>query len=577
MTPHVSELVPLDVEDVRRTIKGRVITPVDADYDAARAVMLGGVDARPALIVRVADTDDVRAVIALARDHGLDLAVRSGGHSGAAHSTVEGGVVLDVRDLDSLEIDEAARTAWAGSGLTAGAYTVAAAERGLATGFGDTGSVGLGGLTTGGGVGYLVRKYGLTIDNLLAAEIVTADGEVHLVDETNEPDLFWAIRGGGGNFGVVTRFKFRLHEVPQIVGGMLLLPATADTIAGFVAAAAAAPEELSTIANVMPCPPMPFVPEEHHGEVVILGLLCWAGPVEEGQAAMAPFRALATPIADLLHPGSYKEMYPPEDPDYHPLAMSTTLFIDSLDRELAQTIVDHLEASDAAMRVAAAPRARRRDGQGRPGRDGVRPPRSPDHGQRRLVLRGRLHDKARREAWVRGLAEALHQRDGAYVNFLANEGPERHPAGVSRPHVEPAGRAQAPLRPGQPVPPQPEHPAGPRSAVSERPVAAKLLIKPGDAVWVSDRDAGRPLRPVARRRRHRRRAEPHAGARPGRGRVRRRRGDRTGRVRRPLEGAHGRPGRVDPVSQGQQHRRQPRQPVADDRPVRHAADHERRG
>ena len=162
MTPQTSELVQLDLASLRRSVTGPVIGPDDAEYDAARTVMLGGVDARPAVIVRVADTDDVRTVIRLARETGLDLAVRSGGHSGAAHGTAEGGIVLDVRDLNGLEIDEASRTAWAGSGLTAAEYTIAAAELGLATGFGDTGSVGLGGITTGGGIGYLVRKHGLT-------------------------------------------------------------------------------------------------------------------------------------------------------------------------------------------------------------------------------------------------------------------------------------------------------------------------------------------------------------------------------------------------------------------------------
>ena len=212
MTPQTSELVQLDLDSVRRSVTGAVIGPDDAEYNAARTVMLGGVDARPAVIVRVADTDDVRTVIRLARETGLDLAIRSGGHSGVAHGTAEGGIVLDVRGLDGLEIDETARTAWAGSGLTAAEYTIAAAELGLATGFGDTGSVGLGGITTGGGIGYLVRKHGLTVDSLLAAEIVTADGEVRMVDDDHDPDLFWAIRGGGGNFGVVTRFKFRLHR-----------------------------------------------------------------------------------------------------------------------------------------------------------------------------------------------------------------------------------------------------------------------------------------------------------------------------------------------------------------------------
>ena len=406
MTPQTDELVQLDPAQIRRQVTGAVIAPGDPDYDAARTVTMGGVDARPALIVRVAGTDDVRAVIVLAREHGLELAVRSGGHSGAAHSTVEGGIVLDVRDLDSFDIDVDGRTAWAGSGLTAGAYTTAAAEVGLATGFGDTGSVGLGGITTGGGVGYLVRKHGLTIDSLLAAEIVTADGEVHLVDEANEPDLFWAIRGGGGNFGVVTRFRFRLHPLAGIVGGMLLLPATPDTIAGFMAAAAAAPRELSTIANVMPCPPMPFVPAEHHGEVVIMGLLCWAGPVDAGEAALAPFRALATPIADLLHAGSYTEMYPPEDPDYHPLAIARTFFLDRFDRDVARTIVDHLGGLGRGDAGGPAAGPRRRDGRRRPRRHRLRPPRSPDHGQRRLVLRGRARPGAARRvgADVRGRA-----------------------------------------------------------------------------------------------------------------------------------------------------------------------------
>src|SRR5206468_2323059 len=154
----------------------------------------------------------------------------------------------------------------------------------LATGFGDTGSVGVGGITLGGGVGYLVRKHGLTIDDLLAADVVTADGKLLRVDAETHPDLFWAIRGGGGNFGVATRFLYRLHEVGTIVGGMLMLPATSDVIQSFITLAEAAPEELSTIANVMPAPPMPFVPAEHHGKLVIFGMLCYAGAVEAGSA-----------------------------------------------------------------------------------------------------------------------------------------------------------------------------------------------------------------------------------------------------------------------------------------------------
>ena len=212
------------------------------------------------------------------------------------------------------------RTAWAETGLTAGEYTTAAGAYGLATGFGDTGSVGIGGITLGGGVGYLVRKHGLTIDDLLAAEIVTADGQLLRVDAETHPDLFWAIRGGGGNFGVATRFQFRLHEVDTIVGGILILPATPDIIASFIAEAEAAPEELSTIANIMPAPPMPFVPAEHHGQLIIMALICYAGAIEAGERAIAPFRALATPIADMVRPMRYPEIYPPEQEDYHPVA-----------------------------------------------------------------------------------------------------------------------------------------------------------------------------------------------------------------------------------------------------------------
>ena len=213
-------------------LDGRIIVPDDTGYDEARAMFYGGHDLRPAVIVRAGSVDDVVRTIAYAQDAGRELAVRSGGHSGAGHSSTDGGVQLDLSDLRALDIDVEGRTAWVGSGLTAREYTVAAGAHGLATGFGDAGTVGIGGITLGGGVGFLVRKYGLTIDDLLAADIVTADGRVRRVDAETEPDLFWAIRGGGGNFGVATRFRFRLHPVDTVMGGMLFLPATPDVIVG---------------------------------------------------------------------------------------------------------------------------------------------------------------------------------------------------------------------------------------------------------------------------------------------------------------------------------------------------------
>jgi FAD/FMN-containing dehydrogenase len=415
----------VSIPQLRATVKGRVITPSDAGYDQARSVFYGGFDRRPALIVRAADAADVSHVLSLARESGLELAVRSGGHSVAGHGVSDGGIVLDLADMRALEIDAQRRTAWAETGLTAGDYTNAAGAYGLATGFGDTGSVGIGGITLGGGVGYLVRKHGLTIDNLLAAEIVTADGQLLRVDAATHPDLFWAIRGGGGNFGVATRFQFRLHEVGTIVGGMLLLPATPDVIASFIAEAEAAPEELSTIANIMPAPPMPFVPKEQHGRLVVMALMAYAGEIGAGERAIAPFRALATPIADMVRPMPYPEIYPPEDESYHPTAVALTMFMNAIDRRVAETIVDHLEASDAAMRV-----AQLRVLGGAMARVPPDATAFAHRGSRIMVNVAAFYegpeDRAMREDWVADFAAALRQDDaGAYVGFLGDEGEAR--------------------------------------------------------------------------------------------------------------------------------------------------------
>jgi FAD/FMN-containing dehydrogenase len=425
MSPTAADREPISVQDLRAELRGRVVGPDDAGYDQARVVMLGEVDARPAVIARPVDDADVARVVALARETGLPLAVRSGGHSGAGHSTAEGGIVLDLRDMKALDVDVEGRTAWAEAGLTAAEYTAAVHAHGLATGFGDTGSVGLGGITLGGGVGYLSRKHGLTIDSLVAADVVTADGQVLRVDAQSHPDLFWALRGGGGNFGVATRFRLRLHEVGDVVGGMLVLPATAETVAGFVAAAEEAPEELTTIANVMNCPPLPFVDEQHHGSLVIMALVCHAGQVDDGVKAMTPFVELAQPLANLVRPMPYPEIYPPEDPDYRPTAVARTMFVDSVDLATAGTVVEHLLASDAALRV-----AQIRVLGGAVARVPAEATAYAHRASRIMVNVAAFYDgpqdKAVRAAWVDGLCAALHQGDdGAYVNFLGDEGPER--------------------------------------------------------------------------------------------------------------------------------------------------------
>ena len=410
---------------LRKEVDGRVIAPDDPEYDDARAVFYGGLDKRPAAIVRVASDADVARVIAEARDTGLELAVRSGGHSVAGHSVTEGGIVLDLSEMKALEIDPETRTAWAESGLTAGEYSHAAAEHGLATGFGDSPSVGIGGITLGGGVGFLVRRFGLTIDALLAADVVTAAGEILHVDETSHPDLFWAIRGGGGNFGVVTRFRFRLDEVPEVFGGILILPATPETVVAYAAASEAAPEELSTIATVMKAPPMPFLPEAVHGKVILFGMIVHVGGGEAGERAVAPFRAIAEPMADMLKEMPYPGIYMEEEGDFHPIATDRTMFVDRIDEETAATLMERIESSDAMMsaaqfRVLGGAMARV------PADATAFAHRSSKVMVNVAALFESVEDRPKYEGWVQAFADDLRQSDeGAYVNFLEDEGEER--------------------------------------------------------------------------------------------------------------------------------------------------------
>lgn len=332
-------------------LKGRVVSAQHADYDDVRTLAHANFDHRPAAVVRVANAVDVAAVINFARATELEIGVRSGGH-GTIGRGCAGGLVIDLRELNQIDIDVEARTAWAGTGLTAGEVTAAVERHGLIVGFGDSATVGIGGLTLGGGIGYLVRKHGLTIDSVLAAEIVLANGDILIADDLQHKDLFWAIRGGGGNFGVVTRFKYRLHELPSFTGGPLVLPATPDVLAGFVAAAQAAPEELSTIAMVMPAPPLPFLPPDIHGKTVLVGMMAHAGAPEAAQQALAPFRALARPFADLVRPAPYSSMYMPEDPGMRPVISIRSTFAGGFSRADAAAIIAAVDSSDAPMRMA---------------------------------------------------------------------------------------------------------------------------------------------------------------------------------------------------------------------------------
>ena len=305
-------------------------------------------------------------------------------------------------------------------------YTAAAAEHGLGTGFGDTGSVGLGGLTTGGGIGYMVRLHGLTIDSLLAAEMVTADG-----DTCESMPIRTRTSSGRSAVAAATWVSSRgsssgSRRSGRSSGGMLILPATAETVAGFISAAESAPEGLSTIANVMPCPPMPFIPEEHHGKLVDPGhARATLARSRTGRRPSPRSGRSATPLADMVKPMSYPEMYPPEDPDYHPTAIARTMFLDHVDLATARTIVEQLEASDASMRV-----VQLRVLGGAMARVPVEATAFAHRGSKLMAAVAAFYegpdDMPRRRAWVAETSAALQQSDqGAYVNFLADEGADR--------------------------------------------------------------------------------------------------------------------------------------------------------
>ena len=287
---------------------GAVLTPADAGYDAARTVFNGAIDRRPAYIAQATDALDVAAALRFGQDAGLPVAVRCGGHSGAGFGVIDDGVVIDVRALKRIEIDLARNTVRAGAGLTWGELDAATQAHGLAVTGGRMSTTGVAGLTLGSGSGWLERLHGLTADSLLGATVVTADGDVVRADAHQHPDLFWALRGGGGNFGVVTEFEFALHAVgPLILGGMLLFEyeRAAEVLAAYREIMATAPDELGGCAQLFRAPPAPFVPAELVGAPVV-GIIVAAfaeiGPAAD--ALVAPLRALA-PMIDVVAPMPY--------------------------------------------------------------------------------------------------------------------------------------------------------------------------------------------------------------------------------------------------------------------------------
>jgi len=290
-----------DIQALKKGFQGTLITPGDGAYDEARAVWNGMIDKRPAVLARCAGTQDVVKAVGFAREKGLLLAVRGAGHHIAGNSVCDDGLVVDLSRMKAVKVDAGARRATAEGGATLADLDGATLAHGLATPVGINSTTGVAGLTLGGGFGWLSRKYGMTIDNLVSAEVVTARGEVLHASEREHPDLFWALRGGSGNFGVVTRFEYQLHKVgPELLSGLIVFPfAEAKTVLQrYRAFVAQAPDELSVWVVLRKAPPLPFLPAEVHGKEVVILALLHAGDPKEGQDLIQPIRGFGTVVGE---------------------------------------------------------------------------------------------------------------------------------------------------------------------------------------------------------------------------------------------------------------------------------------
>lgn len=295
------------IAELRESVRGAVLEPGDEGYDEHRKVYNAMHDRRPAAIVRCTDTADVLAAVRHAADTGLDLAVRGGGHSVPGFGTVDGGVVVDLATMKGVRVDAAARTARVAGGATFGDLDHATHPFGLATTGGIISTTGVSGLTLGGGIGHLTRGFGLSCDNLLSADVVTAEGRVVTASDYQNEDLFWALRGGGGNFGVVTSMEFQLHEVGTIYGGPAFYEVddAATVMAFYRDFIQDAPEELGCFFAWQIAPPLPFIPEDRHGDLFCALVSCWAGPIEEGEQALKPLFDVAEVKAQHVGPAPY--------------------------------------------------------------------------------------------------------------------------------------------------------------------------------------------------------------------------------------------------------------------------------
>jgi len=419
-------------DELGESFGGELLQPTSPGYDAARRVWNGSIDRLPACIARCTGVADVIAAVRFARERGLLVAVRSGGHGVAGHAVCDEGLVIDLSPMKGIRVDPAKRTARAGAGVLWGELDRETQLFGLATVGGIVTHTGIAGLTLGGGIGWLMRKHGATVDNLVSADVVTAEGELVTASEEENADLFWAIRGGGGNFGVVTSFEYRLHPVgPIVLAGPVfhLLEDAPEVLRFYRELIAAAPDELTTIFELSVAPPAPHLPERVHGKPIVMVGACYAGSPAEGAAVLGPLKHFGRPIVDLLEPKPYTALQSMFDPfvphGWHRYWKSVEL--PPLTDDAIDTLVEHAAAitsprsycivfqlGGALARVDEAATAfSQRDAAHNVNVNAVWTEDDPD-GQRHI-------------AWARDYFEAMqpHAGERVYVNFLGDEGQDR--------------------------------------------------------------------------------------------------------------------------------------------------------
>jgi FAD/FMN-containing dehydrogenase len=426
------------IAELREQVRGPVVEPGEDDYEELRRVHNGVHDRRPALIVRAASTPDVVATVNYARDTGLDLAVRGGGHSAPGFGTCDNGVVLDLSLINNVFVDRVRKSARVGGGATWGDLNHATHAFGLATTGGIISTTGVGGLTLGGGIGYLARGCGLSCDNVMSAEVVTADGRILVASDNENEDLFWALRGGGGNFGVVTSFEFALHDVETIYGGPLLYevedaPAVMRAYDEYIAEA---PDQLGAFFGWQLAPPLPFIPEDRHGDMFCVMVTCWSGRTEQGEQAIKPFRDVAEVKAELVGPMPYPALNSAFDGLFFKGIRQywKADFVRGLPDE---AIAAHVQNGPPTPTVASTMHLYPINGAaGRVGPD------ETAFGHRdakyAMVIGAFWPDPADDEAdkrWVRDYYDAVHPysgSDGGYTNFMSEDDADRAPANYGR-------------------------------------------------------------------------------------------------------------------------------------------------